>query len=50
MLKKRLKPLKPTLRVQTDFYDTLHHKREEKRLEQLQRGMFFEAKKYLRNY
>ncbi|KAJ3214335.1 spermatogenesis-associated protein 17 [Dinochytrium kinnereticum] len=31
--KKRSKPLKPSLRVQTDFFDTLNHKREERRQE-----------------
>ncbi|KAI8855302.1 hypothetical protein BC829DRAFT_4656 [Chytridium lagenaria] len=31
--KKRSKPLKPSLRVQTDFFDTVNYKREEKRLE-----------------
>ena len=35
--RKKLKPLRPTLRVQTDFYDTQNHKREERRLELTQR-------------
>ena len=33
-----MKPFKPTLRVETDFYDTPNYKREEKRKEIAQRG------------
>ena len=37
LIKKKFKPFKPTLRVQTDYYDTPNFKREEKRQELTQR-------------
>ena len=36
--KKKFKPLKPSLRVETDFFDTQNYKREEKRRERAKNG------------